>query len=105
MSSFNVTFVARTPPPGLDSKEGRPRFASVGRIDGTSNRSGSPGIDCALTIPVSRLELKTMNPNSNVLTLRLTQRLEMGVVIVNSLKNSVAFDCYLAKATGVVSES
>src|SRR5258706_1615976 len=95
MSSFSVTFVARTPP-GLDSKEGRPPFAPLGRIDATSNRPGSSGIGCALRIPVSRLELKTRNPNNTALTLRLTERLEVGVVIVNSLKNSVALcACHL----------
>src|ERR1035437_1100062 len=91
MSSFNVTFVARTPPPGLDSKEGRPPFASLGRIDATSNRSGSSGIDCALRIPVSRLELKTRSPNSNALTLRLPERLEIGVVIIDSLEKLCGF--------------
>src|ERR1700682_3060828 len=82
MSSFNVTLVARTRPPGLDSKEGRPPFASLGRIDATSNRPGSSGLDCALRIPAGRPELKTRNPNNNALTLRFPERLEIGVVIV-----------------------
>src|SRR5216684_2075565 len=91
MSSFNVTFVARTPPLGLDSKEGRAPFASIGRIDATSNRSGSSGIGCALRIPVSRLEVKMRNPSNNTLAVRLAQALGIGVLITNpSRRNRMA---------------
>src|SRR5713101_869837 len=93
MSSFNVTFIERTPPPGLNSKEGRPPFASLGRIDETSNRSGSSGTGCALRIPVSRLEVKTRNPSKNTLAVQLVQTLGIGVLITNSCsnRNRVAF--------------
>src|SRR5260370_26689605 len=91
MSSFNVTFVARTRPPGLDSKEGRPPFAPLGRIDATSNRADSAGIDCALRIPVSPPEVRTRNPNNNALALRLAQTLEIGVVIIGSLEKLCGF--------------
>src|SRR5258708_1427292 len=90
MSSFNVTFIARTPPPGLNSKE-RPPFASLGRIDATSNRSGSSGIGCALRIPVSRPEVKMRNPTNNTLAVRLAQALGIGVLITNpSRRNRMA---------------
>src|SRR5258708_2016809 len=93
MSSFNVTFVARTPPPGLNSKEGRPTFASLGRIDATSNRSDSSGIGCALRIPVRGLEVTTRNPSKNTLAVQLVQTLGIGVLITNSCsnRNRVAF--------------
>src|ERR1700676_2375264 len=81
MSIFNVTFVARMPPPGVNSIEGRLPFALPGRIDATSNRS-----DC---IPVSRPEAKTTNPSNNALAVQLTKALEIEAVITDSPPASV----------------
>src|SRR5580704_13761490 len=74
------------PPPGLDLKEGMLPVAPLGRMDATSNRSNSPGIDCALRIPVSRPKVKTRKPN-NILALQLAHALGTGVVITDSLRN------------------
>src|SRR5262245_6620632 len=72
MSSFNVTFVARTPPAGLNSNEGRPPVPSLIRIDATSNRSDSAGTDCAVRIPASP-PVSTKMPNRSTRSLLATR--------------------------------